>query len=88
MGLPCIVGKCAADCKGPQADPWDKTLMWDECPGKAAFKRADIDAALTVKGLAAMGPLSDWPHGYASHVVETWAAIDAEKAALRAERSG
>lgn len=71
----------ALGCQGPQRDPWGVT--WDGCPGKLAMRRPDIDAALTVRGLSSMAPLSDWPHGYASHVVETWAAIEAERAALR-----
>ena len=73
----------ALGCVGPQRDPWDAELMWPGCPGKVAMRRPDIDAALTVRGLSTMAPLSDWPHGYAAHVVETWAAVEAEKAALR-----
>lgn len=88
MGLPCLVNKCAADCSGPQADPWDPALMWSECPGKAAFKRHDIEGALTVRGMSTMAPLTDWPHGYAAWVVETWSTIEAEKQALRETRNG
>lgn len=73
----------ALGCQGPQRDPWDASLTWDGCPAKVAMRRPDIDAALTVRGLSSMAPLSDWPHGYASHVVETWAAIESEKAAFR-----
>lgn len=72
----------ALGCQGLQRDPWDAALTWDGCPGKLAMRRPDIDAALTVRGLSSMAPLSDWPHGYASHVVETWAAIEAERNAL------
>lgn len=88
MGLPCLVNKCAATCTGPQADPWDPALMWPECPGKAAFKRNDVEGALTVRGMSTMAPLADWPHGYAAWVVETWSTIEAEKQALRETRNG
>ena len=45
----------------------------------------DIEAALMVRGLASMSPLADWPDGIASRVVETWACIEGERAALRDE---
>lgn len=112
-GLPCLVGKCAADtarkrlassedlhpleradleldalgCQGPQADPFDRSLMWDGCPAKAALRRHDIEDAVTLRGLAAMAPLAGWPAGYTARTVETWITIEAEKAALREERA-
>ena len=85
IGLACVVGKCDADCKGPQPDPWDRSLMWPECPGRAAFKRADIDAAMTVRGLASLG-FTVRARDYASHVIETMGIIESERAALREAR--
>jgi hypothetical protein len=44
------------------------------------MERHDIRAALVVRGLSKMSPLSDWPHGYASWVATTWQQIDMERA--------
>lgn len=74
----------ARGCVGPQRDPWDGGLVWDECPAKAAMKHPDVDAAMTVKGLAAVSPIAGWPDSISGRVVETIAAIDGERAALRA----
>lgn len=85
MGLPCLIDKCEADCSGPQADPWDKSLVWDGCPGKAAHRRHDIEGALTVRGLHALG-LTQSADTLAAWVVDVWAMIEAEKATLREAR--
>ena len=69
----------AAGCMGPQADPFDRSLTWDECPAKAAHKRSDIEGALMLRGLASMAPLQDWPRGYTARVVEAWVAIEAAR---------
>lgn len=87
MGLPCIVNKCAANCSGPQPDPWDRALVWDECPGKAAFSRPDIDGALTVRGLHSLG-LPQSSDTLAAWVIDVWAMIESEKQALREARNG
>lgn len=79
----------AEGCRGPQPDPWDKALTWPECPAKAVARRADITDALTLKTLAGMSPLADWPSGYVARHVEIWRMIDNERAALReAARNG
>lgn len=74
----------ARGCVGPQRDPWG--VEWSGCPAKVAMQRPDIDAALTLRGLSKMSPLTGWPRGYNGRVVETWTIIDAERAALQAER--
>lgn len=76
----------AAGCDGEQPDPWDRDAKWPTCPAKAAYARDDIDAALTMRGLAAMSPLANWPIGIAARVVETWACIEGERNALREAR--
>lgn len=75
----------ARGCTGSQSDPWDAGLVWPECPAKAAMKHPDIDAALTVKGLATVSPIAGWPDSITGRVVETIAAIDAERADFRAQ---
>ena len=86
MGLPCLADKCAAteDCEAnTQPDPWDAGLQWRGCPGKRAHERPDINGALTVRALAQLSTLSDWPQGYAAWVVTTWTAIESERNRLR-----
>lgn len=75
----------ARGCDGEQPDPWDRSVKWPACPAKVAYARDDIDAALTLRGLATMSPLAGWPAGIASRVVDTWACIEGERNALRAE---
>jgi len=88
LGLPCLAARCGAEeaCEGSeQADPWTPGLKWQGCPGKRAFERQDVRAALVVRGMAKMSPLSDWPHGYASWVASTWQQIDMERAKFEDE---
>lgn len=77
----------AVGCDGEQPDPWEPSAMWQGCPAKAALARDDIEAAMMMRGLAAMSPLAGWPAGIASRVVETWSCIEGERAALRDARS-
>lgn len=50
------------------------------------MERPDIDAALTLRGLSKMATLANWPRCANGRVVEVWTMIDAERAALQAER--
>jgi len=76
-------------CDGETADPWEPSMKWPACPAQVALKRPDIQAGLLLRGLAAMSPLANWPGGWTASAVDTWAAIDGERAALReAERHG
>lgn len=70
-------------CTGAQSDPWDKELMWSGCPGREAYKHRDVADTLSIKTLAAMGPLSGWPERYAARIPQTWADIEGERAAGR-----
>ena len=77
--------EASTGCDGEQPDPWEPSVMWQGCPAKAALARDDIEAAMMMRGLAAMSPLAGWPAGIASRVVETWSCIEGERAALRDE---
>lgn len=70
----------ARGCLGSQPDPWVRDLRWDGCPAKAAMRHPDVDAALTLKGLAAVSPIAGWPDSITGRVVETIAAINGERA--------
>lgn len=72
----------AKGCSGPQPDPFDKSLTWNGCPAKAVAQRPDIDGAVTLRALASMAPLRDFPDGYNARVVDTWSAIESERAKL------
>lgn len=74
----------ARGCVGEQRDAWGVT--WPGCPAKCAMERPDIDAALTLRGLSKMATLANWPRCANGRVVEVWTMIDAERAALQAER--
>jgi hypothetical protein len=78
----------ARGCDGETVDPWTPSLMWPGCPGKLAMRRDDIDAALTLRGLSTMAPLTDWPHGYSARVVEVWTLVESERRAFDEARRG
>jgi hypothetical protein len=79
LGLPCIIGKCAADgcAQTPSPDPWEGAkLTWRGCPAVVAMDDADVQDAMLVRGLSKLSPLSDWPDGYTGRIVMTWAEIE------------
>ena len=78
----------ARGCDGETVDPWTPSLKWAGCPGKLALRRDDIDAALTLRGLSTMAPLTDWPHGYSARVVEVWTLVESERRAFDEARRG
>lgn len=77
----------ARGCDGEQPDPWDRVIKWDGCPAKSAMARADIQAAIALRGLASMSALHDWPGAYAGCPVETWMTIEVARGDLAAARA-
>lgn len=71
-----------AECEHEHADPWDATLTWPGCPGRAAFGRYDIGVVADLRQMAALSPLAGWPDGYASWVGELWALVESERARI------
>lgn len=87
MGLPCLAGKCATPehCEGEeQADPYDKALKWRGCPAKRTFERPEIRAALTLRQMSMVGPVSGWPERYTASVAMTVVQVKAERQAMDA----
>lgn len=72
----------AVTCEIDTLDPFDSKLVWKGCPAKLAAKLPEIRAALFLRGLGKLAPLSDYPQGYAAWAVDVWAAIEAGGAGL------
>lgn len=89
LGLPCLAGECATPehcASEEQADPWDRTVKWRGCPGKGAFARPEIKAALMLRALSAIGPVS--PERYTHAVTATLLGIKAARAEMDAAKDG
>jgi hypothetical protein len=91
LGLPCLAGKCATPehCEGDeQADPYDKALKWRGCPAKRTLERPEIRAALMLRSMGAVGPVSGWHERYTASVATTLVQIKAERQAMDAAQRG
>lgn len=87
IGLPCLAGQCATPdhCETEaQADPWDRTLQWRGCPGKRAFQRPEVKAALLLCAMSSLGPIS--PERYTCAVTATALQIKVHRAEMDASK--